>query len=222
MVKGFQWFHFTVREKEPKLVYFLLIPRPRRSYDWTSSSWSRMLQDKDVRPFTDGVCLPVKAPPPPPRHSDYPWLYNSQRIFSRARILCFEYPPITRRTSCSTTNTAFPPTRSAPGGARRLDFLVPHGSISWLSKPAAPGRSCVAPHDAASETHCGNCVPPRAIHHARLLKAVQKGYYPRIVRSELSSHRPHLQQCPRSMVRQIQSWVRIIYTVTHGVQPVCR
>ena len=210
MLKGFQWFRFTFREKEQRLVYFVLNVTDRdvpldvdifqAGKDATGSP--------DVVPFTDGQFVyQVEAT------QNYPGLYKF-----RTRIL---RPGQEYYVRVAANHPAFQlhtyqyhvPPNSDPHEAVRagMDFLVNMGD-SWLSN--TPRRGAVALRTVMQHSETQLCIAchPTQFTTRGYLKAVQNGYAP-TQRAGLEFLTDRIYNNARPLYGQPDTnWVRMIYT----------
>src|SRR6185369_4615102 len=135
MVKGFQWFRFTFREKQPKLVYFVLNVTDRDvSLDVDIFQLGKDSSGKpDVVSFTDGEFVyQIEAT------QNYPGLYKFRtRILQPGREYYVRVAANHPAYQLHTYEYAVPPGKDSgrdPHEAVRagMDFLVNMGD-SWLS-----------------------------------------------------------------------------------------
>jgi hypothetical protein len=210
MLKGFQWFRFTFREKEPRLVYFVLnvtdrdVPLDVDIFQVGKDSSGR----PDVVPFTAGEFVyQVEAT------QNYPGLYKF-----RTRILqpgqeyyvrvAADHPAYQLHTYQYPVPPYTDPHLSVRAG---MDFLVNMGD-SWLSN--TPRRGAVALRTVMQHSETQLCI---ACHPAQFttrgyLKAVQNGYAP-TQRAGLEFLTDRIYNNARPLYGEPDTnWVRVIYS----------
>jgi hypothetical protein len=210
MVKGFQWFRFTFREKQPKLVYFVLNVTDRDvPYDVDIFKLGKDASgQQDVVPFTDGQFVyQVEAT------QNYPGLYKfrtrilqpGQEYYVRAVA---DHPAY----QLHTYEYSVPPNKDPREAVRTgMDFLVNMGD-SWLSN--TPRRGAIAMRNTMQHSETQLCI---ACHPAQFttrgyLKAVRNGYAP-TQRAGLEFLTDRIYNNARPLYGEPNTnWVRIIYT----------
>ena len=166
MLKGFQWFRFTFREKQPKLVYFVLnvtdrdVPLDVDIFQLGKDSDGQ----PDVVPFNDGEFVyQVEATQNYPGLLQIPHPHSStgtgvlRACGRRSPGLPIAYLRIQRAAEQG----------PARGSARGHGFPDQHGR-HLAFEHAAAGRDCAAHDDAALRDSALHCLPSIAIHNARL------------------------------------------------------
>lgn len=213
MLKGFQWFRFTFREHEPKLVYFVLNVTDRDvPYDVDIFQLGKDSDGKaDVVPFTDGEFVyKVEAT------QNYPGLYRF-----RTRILQPGHEYYVRVAGDHPAYQLHTYEYQVPGkGGQRdpheavragMDFLVNMGD-SWLSN--TPRRGAVALRTAMQHSETQLCIAchPTQFTTRGYLKAIEKGYPP-TQRASLEFLTDRIYNNARPLYGEPNTnWVRIIYT----------
>ena len=214
MVKGFQWFRFTFREKQPKLVYFVLnvtdrdVPLDVDIFQLGKDSSGK----PDVVSFTDGEFVyQIEAT------QNYPGLYKFRtRILQPGREYYVRVAANHPAYQLHTYEYAVPPGKDSgrdPHEAVRagMDFLVNMGD-SWLSNTPRRGAIALRTTMQHSETQlCIACHPTQFTTRA-YIKAVQNGYAP-TQRASLEFLTDRIYNNARPLYGEPNTnWVRIIYT----------
>jgi hypothetical protein len=210
MLKGFQWFRFTFRGKEPRLVYFVLNVTDRDvPLDLDIFQAAKDASGKpDVVPFSAGeFAYQVEAT------QNYPGLYKF-----RTRIL---QPGQEYYVRVAANHPAYQlhayqyhvPPNTDPHEAVRagMDFLVNMGD-SWLSN--TPRRGAVALRTVMQHSETQLCIAchPTQFTTRGYLKAVQNGYAP-TQRAGLEFLTDRIYNNPRPLYGEPNTnWVRVIYT----------
>jgi len=210
MLRGFQWFRFTFREKEPRLVYFVLNVTDRDvpldvdifQVGKDSSGYS------DVVPFTAGEFVyQVEAT------QNYPGLYKFRtRILQPGQEYYVRVAANHPAYQLHTYQYPVPPYADPHLAVRSgMDFLVDMGD-SWLSN--TPRRGAVALRTVMQHSETQLCI---ACHPAQFttrgyLKAVQNGYPP-TQRAGLEFLVDRIYNNARPLYGEAQTnWVRVIYS----------
>ena len=212
MVKGFQWFRFIFREKQPKLVYFVLnvtdrdVPLDVDIFQLGKDSGGQ----RDVVPFTDGEFVyQVEAT------QNYPGLYKF-----RTRILqpgheyyvrvAANHPAYQLHTyEYTVPHSSDPDPREAVRAG--MDFLVNMGD-TWLSNTPRRGAIALRTTMQHSETQLCIACHPSQFTTRGYLKAVQNGYAP-TQRASLEFLTDRIYNNARPLYGEPNTnWVRIIYT----------
>jgi hypothetical protein len=176
MLKGFQWFRFTFREKDPRLVYFVLnvtdrdVPLDVDIFQKGKDSSGQ----PDVVPFTTGEFVyQVEAT------QNYPGLYKFRtRILQPGQEYYVRVAANHPAYQLHTYQYPVPPYLDPHMAVRAgMDFLVNMGD-SWLSN--TPRRGAVALRTVMQHSETQLCI---ACHPAQFstrgyLRAVQNGYAP--------------------------------------------
>ena len=210
MIKGFQWFRFTFREKQPRLVYFVLNVTDRDvPLDVDIFQLGKGTDGKqDVVPFTDGQFVyQVEAT------QNYPGLYKFRtRILQPGQEYYVRVAANHPSYQLHTYQYAVPPNKDPHDAVRAgMDFLVNMGD-SWLSN--TPRRGAVAMRTTMQHSETQLCI---ACHPAQFttrgyLKAVEKGYAP-TQRAGLEFLADRIYNNTRPLYGEPGvNWVRIIYT----------
>jgi hypothetical protein len=210
MVKGFQWFRFTFREREPKLVYFALNVTDRDvPYDVDIFELGKDADGKpDVVPFTKGgFVYKVEAT------QNYPGLYRFRtRIFQPGHDYYVRVAANHPAYQLHTYVYGVPPYRDPHEAVRAgMDFLVNMGD-SWLSN--TPRRGAVALRTTMQHSETQLCIAchPSQFTTRGYLKAVEKGYAP-TQRASLEFLADRIYNNARPLYGEANTnWVRIIYT----------
>jgi hypothetical protein len=210
MLKGFQWFRFTFREKEPRLVYFVLnvtdrdVPLDVDVFQTGKDSSGQ----PDVVPFTAGEFVyQVEAT------QNYPGLYKfrtrilqpGQEYFVR---LAANHPAYQLHTYQYPVPPYTDPHLAVRAG---MDFLINMGD-SWLSN--TPRRGAVALRTVMQHSETQLCI---ACHPAQFttrgyLRAVQNGYAP-TQRAGLEFLADRIYNNARPLYGEADTnWVRVIYS----------
>lgn len=213
MLKGFQWFRFTFREQQPKLVYFVLNVTDRDvPYDVDIFQLGKDADGKqDVVPFSDGEFVyKVEAT------QNYPGLYRF-----RTRILQPGHEYYVRVAANHPAYQLHTYEYAVPGkdGQRDpheavragMDFLVNMGD-SWLSN--TPRRGAVALRTTMQHSETQLCIAchPSQFTTRGYLKAIEKGYPP-TQRASLEFLTDRIYNNARPLYGEPNTnWVRIIYT----------
>lgn len=210
MVKGFQWFRFTFREKQPKLVYFVLnvtdrdVPLDVEIFQDGKDAAG----NPDAVPYTQGQFVyQVEAT------QNYPGLYKFRtRILEPGQSYYVRVAANHPAYQLHTYEYSVPPNKDPHEAIRAgMDFIVNMGD-SWLSN--TPRRGAVALRTTMQHSETQLCI---ACHPAQFstrgyLKAVEKGYAP-TQRASLEFLTDRIYNNARPLYGQPDTnWVRIIYT----------
>ena len=210
MLKGFQWFRFTFREKEPRLVYFVLNVTDRDvplDVDIFQAGKNEAGQP-DMVPFTSGeFSYKVEAT------QNYPGLYKFRtRILQPGQEYYVRVDANHPAYQLHTYEYRVPP-NSDPHEAVRsgMDFLVNMGD-TWLSN--TPRRGAVALRTVMQHSETQLCIAchPSQFSTRGYLKAVQNGYAP-TQRAGLEFLTDRIYNNARPLYGEPDTnWVRVIYT----------
>ena len=210
MLKGFQWFRFTFREKEPRLVYFVLnvtdrdVPLDVDIFQAGKDAFGK----PDVVPFTTGEFVyQVEAT------QNYPGLYKFRtRILQPGQEYYVRVAANHPAYQLHTYQYPVPPNTDPHEAVRAgMDFLVNMGD-SWLSN--TPRRGAVALRTVMQHSETQLCI---ACHPAQFttrgyLRAVQNGYAP-TQRAGLEFLTDRIYNNARPLYGEPETnWVRVIYT----------
>jgi hypothetical protein len=210
MVKGFQWFRFTFREKQPKLVYFVLNVTDRDvPLDVDIFQMGKDAEGKpDVVPFNDGEFVyQVEAT------QNYPGLYKFRtRIFQPGHEYYVRVAANHPAYQLHTYQYSVPPNKDPREAVRAgMDFLVNMGD-TWLSN--TPRRGAIAMRTTMQHSETQLCIAchPTQFTTRGYLKAVQNGYAP-TQRAGLEFLLDRIYNDPRPLYGEPgTNWVRVIYT----------
>ena len=205
MLKGFQWFKFTFKEAQPRLVYFTLNVTDR---DVPLDVDIFQLGKDDVVPYNTGEFVyQVEAT------QNYPGLYKFRtRILQPGQEYYVRVAGNHPAYQLHTSDFPVPP-YSDPHLAVRagMDFLVNMGD-TWLSN--TPRRGAIALRTTMQHSETQLCI---ACHPAQFttrgyLTAVKNGYAP-TQRSQLEFIMDRLYNNTRPLYGEPgTNWVRVIYT----------
>jgi hypothetical protein len=210
MVKGFQWFRFTFRENQPRLVYFVLnvtdrdVPLDVDIFQLGKDSDGK----PDVVPFTDGEFVyKVEAT------QNYPGLYKFRtRILQPGRDYYVRVAADHPAYQLHTYLYGVPPTKDPHEAVRAgMDFLVNMGD-TWISN--TPRRGAVALRTTMQHSETQLCIAchPTQFTTRGYLKAIEKGYAP-TQRAGLEFLTDRIYNNARPLYGEPNTnWVRIIYT----------
>ena len=210
MVKGFQWFHFTFREKQPKLVYFVLnvtdrdIPLDVDIFQMGKDADGHA----DVVPFNDGEFVyQVEAT------QNYPGLYKFRtRILQPGQEYYVRVDADHPAYQLHTYQYSVPPNKDPHEAVRAgMDFLINMGD-TWLSN--TPRRGAIAMRTTMQHSETQLCIAchPSQFTTRGYLKAVQNGYAP-TQRASLEFLTDRIYNNPRPLYGEPgTNWVRMIYT----------
>jgi HEAT repeat protein len=210
MLKGFQWFRFTFREKEPRLAYFVLnitdrdVPLDVDIFQLGKDSSGQ----PDMVPFAAGEFVyQVEAT------QNYPGLYKFRtRILQPGQEYYVRVAANHPAYQLHTYQYPVPPYADPHTAVRAgMDFLVNMGD-SWLSN--TPRRGAVALRTVMQHSETQLCI---ACHPAQFttrgyLKAVQNGYAP-TQRAGLEFLTDRIYNNARPLYGEADTnWVRVIYS----------
>ena len=192
MVKGFQWFRFTFREKQPKLVYFVLNVTDRDvPYDVDIFQAGKDSSGQaDVVPFTDGEFVyQVEAT------QNYPGLYRFRtRIFQPGQEYYVRVAANHPAYQLHTYQYNVPPNKDPQEAVRAgMDFLINMGDY-WLSNTPRRGAVAHAHHHAALRDPVVHRLPSLTVHLARISQSGGKRLCRRRSAQPRVHYRSHLQQ----------------------------
>jgi hypothetical protein len=210
MLKGFQWFRFTFREKQPRLVYFVLNVTDRDvplDVDIFQTGKDEAGQP-DVVPFTAGEFVyQVEAT------QNYPGLYKFRtRILQPGQEYYVRVAANHPAYQLHTYEYSVPPSKDPHEAVRAgMDFLINMGD-TWLSN--TPRRGAIALRSTMQHSETQLCIAchPSQFTTRGYLKAVQNGYAP--------TQRPALEFLTDRIYNNTRplygepgaNWVRVIYT----------
>jgi hypothetical protein len=210
MVKGFQWFRFTFRERQPKLVYFVLnvtdrdVPLDVDIFQMGQNSSGHA----DVVPFTDGEFIyQVEAT------QNYPGLYKFRtRILQPGHEYYVRVAANHPSYQLHTYEYGVPPTKDPRAAVRSgMDFLINMGD-TWLSNTPRRGAIALRTTMQHSETQLCIACHPSQFTTRGYLRAVQNGYAP-TQRASLEFLTDRIYNNARPLYGEPNTnWVRIIYT----------
>ena len=210
MVKGFQWFRVKFREKQPKLVYFVLnvtdrdVPLDVDVFQIGKNATG----DADVVPFNDGQFVyQVEAT------QNYPGLYKFRtRILQPGQEYYVRVAADHPAYQLHTYEYSVPPNKDPHEAVRAgMDFLVNMGD-SWLSN--TPRRGAIAMRTTMQHSETQLCIAchPSQFTTRGYLKAVEKGYAP-TQRASLEFLADRIYNNTRPLYGEANTnWVRMIYT----------
>jgi HEAT repeat protein len=210
MVKGFQWFRFTFREPQPKLVYFVLnvtdrdIPLDVDVFQLGKDAAGQ----PDVVPFNDGEFIyQVEAT------QNYPGLYKFRtRILKPGQEYYVRVAADHPAYQLHTYQYSVPPNKDPHEAVRAgMDFLINMGD-TWLSN--TPRRGAIAMRTTMQHSETQLCIAchPSQFTTRGYLKAVQNGYAP-TQRASLEFITDRIYNNTRPLYGEPNTnWVRMIYT----------
>jgi HEAT repeat protein len=210
MLKGFQWFRFTFREKQPRLVYFVLnvtdrdVPLDVDIFQEGKDDTGK----PDVVPFTNGQFIyQVEAT------QNYPGLYKFRtRILQPGQEYYVRVAANHPAYQLHTYQYNVLPNKDPHDAVRAgMDFLINMGD-SWLSN--TPRRGAVAMRTTMQHSETQLCIAchPSQFTTRGYLKAVKNGYAP-TQRSGLEFLTDRIYNNARPLYGEPNTnWVRIIYT----------
>ena len=210
MVKGFQWFRFVFREKQPRLVYFVLNVTDRDvPLDVDIFKLGKDADGQpDMVPFSDGQFIyQVEAT------QNYPGLYKFRtRILQPGQEYYVRVDANHPAYQLHTYQYSVPPNKDPHEAVRAgMDFLVNMGD-SWLSN--TPRRGAIAMRTTMQHSETQLCI---ACHSSQFttrgyLRAVQNGYAP-TQRAGLEFLTDRIYNNARPLYGEPNTnWVRMIYT----------
>ena len=210
MLKGFQWFRFTFREKQPKLVYFVLnvtdrdVPLDVDIFQLGKDSRGK----PDVVSFTEGEFVyQVEAT------QNYPGLYKFRtRILQPGHEYYVRVAANHPAYQLHTYQFSVPPNKDPHEAVRTgMDFLINMGD-TWLSNTPRRGAIALRTTMQHSETQLCIACHPSQFTTRGYLKAVQNGYAP-TQRASLEFLTDRIYNNARPLYGEPDTnWVRIIYT----------
>ena len=210
MIKGFQWFRFTFREKEPRLVYFVLnvtdrdVPLDVDIFQAGKDSSGQA----DMVPFTTGQFVyQVEAT------QNYPGLYKFRtRILQPGQEYCVRVAGNHPAYQLHTYQYSVPPSKDPHEAVRSgMDFLINMGD-TWLSNTPRRGAIALRTTMQHSETQLCIACHPSQFTTRGYLKAVQNGYAP-TQRAGLEFIADRIYNNTRPLYGEPgTNWVRMIYT----------
>ena len=210
MLKGFQWFRFTFREKQPKLVYFVLnvtdrdVPLDVDIFQLGKDSDGH----PDVVPFNDGEFVyQVEAT------QNYPGLYKFRtRILQPGQEYYVRVAANHPSFQLHTYQYSVPPNKDPHEAVRAgMDFLLNMGD-TWLSNTPRRGAIALRTTMQHSETQLCIACHPSQFTTRGYLRAVQNGYAP-TQRAGLEFLMDRIYNNARPLYGEPNTnWVRIIYT----------
>jgi len=210
MLKGFQWFRFIFREKQPRLVYFVLnvtdrdIPLDVDLFQLGKATDGQ----QDVVPFTDGeIVYQVEAT------QNYPGLYKFRtRILQPGQEYYVRVAANHPSYQLHTYQYPVPPNKDPHDAVRAgMDFLVNMGD-SWLSNTPRRGAISLRTTMQHSETQLCIACHPAQFTTRGYLRAVKNGYAP-TQRAGLEFLTDRIYNNARPLYGEPNTnWVRMIYT----------
>jgi HEAT repeat protein len=210
MLKGFQWFRFTFKEKQPKLVYFVLNVTDRDvPLDVDIFQMGRDPNGQaDVVPFTEGEFVyQIEAT------QNYPGLYKFRtRILQPGHEYYVRVAANHPAYQLHTYEYNVPPEKDPHEAVRSgMDFLINMGD-TWLSNTPRRGAIALRTTMQHSETQLCIACHPSQFTTRGYLKAVQNGYAP-TQRASLEFLTDRIYNNARPLYGEPNTnWVRIIYT----------
>ncbi len=210
MLKGFQWFRFTFREKHPRLVYFVLnvtdrdVPLDVDIFQMGKDATGQ----PDVIPYNKGEFVyQVEAT------QNYPGLYKFRtRILEPGQRYYVRVAANHPAYQLHTYEYNVPPTKDPHEAVRSgMDFLINMGD-TWLSN--TPRRGAVALRTVMQHSETQLCIAchPSQFTTRGYLRAVQNGYAP-TQRASLEFITDRIYNNTRPLYGEPGvNWVRIIYT----------
>ena len=210
MLKGFQWFRFTFREAQPKLVYFVLNVTDRDvPLDVDIFQPGKDADGKpDAVPFTDGEFVyKIEAT------QNYPGLYKFRtRILEPGHEYFVRVAADHPAYQLHTYEYGVPPYKDPHEAVRAgMDFLVNMGD-TWLSNTPRRGAIALRTTMQHSETQLCIACHPAQFSTRGYLKAVEKGYPP-TQRASLEFITDRIYNNARPLYGEPgANWVRVIYS----------
>jgi len=210
MVKGFQWFKVTFREKQPRLVYFVLnvtdrdVPLDVDVFQLGKDSDGH----PDVVPFNEGQFVyQVEAT------QNYPGLYKFRtRILQPGHEYYVRVAANHPSYQLHTYEYSVPPNKDPHDAVRAgMDFLINMGD-TWLSN--TPRRGAIAMRTTMQHSETQLCIAchPSQFTTRGYLRAVQNGYAP-TQRASLEFITDRIYNNTRPLYGEPgTNWVRMIYT----------
>lgn len=210
MLKGFQWFRFTFREKQPRLVYFVLnvtdrdVPLDVDIFQLGKNTAGQ----PDVVPFTTGEFVyQIEAT------QNYPGLYKFRtRILQPGQEYYVRVAANHPAWQLHTYEYGVPPYTDPHDAVRAgMDFMINMGD-SWLSNTPRRGAVSLRTTMQHSETQlCIACHPSQYTTRG-YLTAIHNGYAP-TQRPALEFLTDRIYNNARPLYgEQNTNWVRVIYT----------
>jgi hypothetical protein len=210
MLKGFQWFRFTFKEQQPRLVYFVLnvtdrdIPLDVDIFQMGKDDAGH----PDVVPYSEGEFVyQVEAT------QNYPGLYKFRtRIVHPGQEYYVRVAANHPAYQLHTYEYSVPPNKDPHEAVRAgMDFLINMGD-SWLSNTPRRGAIALRTTMQHSETQLCIACHPTQFTTRGYLKAVENGYAP-TQRSGLEFLTDRIYNNTRPLYGEPDTnWVRIIYT----------
>ncbi|HYK36085.1 HEAT repeat domain-containing protein [Alloacidobacterium sp.] len=210
MLKGFQWFRFTFREKQPRLVYFVLNVTDRDvPFDVDIFQLGKDAAGQpDVVPFTTGEFVyQIEAT------QNYPGLYKFRtRILQPGQEYYVRVAANHPAYQLHTYEYGVPPYSNPHDAVRAgMDFLINMGD-SWLSNTPRRGAVSLRTTMQHSETQLCIACHPSQFTTRGYLTAVHNGYAP-TQRSSLEFLTDRIYNNARPLYGEPNTnWVRVIYT----------
>ena len=210
MLKGFQWFKFTFREQQPRLVYFVLnvtdrdVPLDVDIFQLGKDSDGK----PDAVPYDKGeFTYQVEAT------QNYPGLYKFRtRILEPGREYYVRIAADHPSYQLHTYEYGVPPYKDPHDAVRAgMDFLINMGD-TWLSN--TPRRGAVALRTSMQHSETQLCIAchPSQFTMRGYLKGVQNGYAP-TQRASLEFIADRIYNNTRPLYGEPgANWVRVIYT----------
>jgi HEAT repeat protein len=210
MIKGFQWFRFTFREKQPKLVYFVLnvtdrdVPLDVDIFQQGKNSEGQ----QDALPYNTGQFIyQVEAT------QNYPGLYKFRtRVLQPGQDYLVRVAANHPAYQLHTYTYNVPPSKDPHDAVRAgMDFLINMGD-TWLSN--TPRRGAVAMRTTMQHSETQLCIAchPSQFTTRGYLKAVSNGYAP-TQRASLEFITDRIYNNARPLYGEPNTnWVRMIYT----------
>ncbi len=210
LLKGFQWFRFTFRGTEPKLVYFVLDITDREvplDVDIFAPSQTADAHP-DIKPYTNGASIyQIEAT------QNYPGLYKFRtRILEPGQTyyirVAADHPSYQLRTFIYPVPPYGDPRQAVRTG---MDFLVNMGD-SWLSN--TPRRGAIALRNTMNHGDTQQCIAchPTQFTTRGYLTAISHGYPP-TQRPALEFLTDRIYNNQRPLYGEPGTdWVRVIYT----------
>jgi HEAT repeat protein len=210
MLKGFQWFRFTFRAKQPRLVYFVLnvtdrdVPLDVDIFQLGKNDSGQ----PDVVPYSTGEFVyQVEAT------QNYPGLYKFRtRILQPGQQYYVRVAANHPAYQLHTYQYGVPPTKDPHEAVRSgMDFLINMGD-TWLSN--TPRRGAVALRTVMQHSESQLCIAchPSQFSTRGYLTAVQNGYAP-TQRAALEFITDRLYNNARPLYGEPGvNWVRVIYS----------
>jgi len=210
MMKGFQWFRFTFKEKQPRLVYFVLDVTDRDvPFDVDIFQLGKDAAGaQDVVPFNNGQFVyQIEAT------QNYPGLYKFRtRILQPGQEYYVRIAANHPAYQLRTYEYGLPPYDKPQDAVRTgMDFLINMGD-SWLSN--TPRRGAVALRTTMQHSETQLCIAchPSQFTERGYLAAVHNGYAP-TQRPALEFISERIYNNARPLYgEQGTNWVRMIYT----------